>query len=125
MSAVIAKISAVSGEVIANSAKGVRRLKSGDSIFEGETIVAGHDGQAMLQLNDGRKISVGPGESVSVDAEVAAVHSRPDVGNSAVFSKPSTFDKLSKLVKSGGNLDEEIEGEGGDKIGRASCRERV
>ena len=120
MSAIIARISAVSGEVIARAANGgVRRLKSGDAIFEGETIIAGHDGQAMLKLSDGRNVSVGPGESVSVDAEVAAVHSQPDIGNSAVFTKPAALGKLAKLVKAGGNLDDVIDEEGGTAAGNA------
>jgi len=102
---VVAKISSLSGEAFARDAVGkLRRLKLGDSIREGESVVAADGSQVFLKLTDGREISVRPGEVAKIDAEVAA-SVKPDANDSALTHHGKDFHKIAKALTTGGNLD--------------------
>lgn len=58
---VIAKISSISGEAFARDASGkMRRLKVGDAVREGESVVASDGSLVTLKLADGREMAVRP-----------------------------------------------------------------
>ncbi|MFV0370317.1 MAG: retention module-containing protein, partial [Azonexus sp.] len=102
--AVIAQVSSLTGEAFARDASGnLRRLKAGDAIREGETVVAGNGAEVVLSLADGRSMVVGERQSVTVDAEVAAAV-KPDAGDSAVAQK-SGFQKIAAALQDGDDLD--------------------
>ncbi|MBS4018836.1 MAG: retention module-containing protein, partial [Dechloromonas sp.] len=107
----IAKVSSLSGEVFARTADGtLRRLRTGDSITEGETIVAGQNGRTRLILADGREINIGPRESVAMNAEVAA-NPPPAAEDSAFFSRPREVRNLARALQEGENLDDLVDEE--------------
>lgn len=70
---VIAKVSSLNGEAYVKNAAGeLRRLKQGDSIYEGESVVTMDGARVMLQLADGRDMMLGPDQQARLDTEVAA-----------------------------------------------------
>ncbi|MGE5469918.1 MAG: retention module-containing protein, partial [Bacteroidota bacterium] len=102
---VIAKVSSINGEAFARDASGkLHQLKVGDSIREGETVVAADGSQILLTLVDGREITVRPGEIARIDAEVGALV-KPDASDSAVVNHEQGFQKIAKAIATGGNLD--------------------
>ncbi|HJV93321.1 MAG TPA: retention module-containing protein, partial [Azonexus sp.] len=106
---IIAKVSSLSGEAyVRDSAGKLRRLKAGDVIREGEAVVAENGAQVVLQLADGREMTVRPGETAKLDAEVAATV-MPDAGDSAVTNSPNAFQKIAKALTTGGDLDALLE----------------
>ncbi|WP_205629916.1 retention module-containing protein, partial [Dechloromonas denitrificans] len=106
---VIAQVSALSGEAFArDSAGNLRRLKVGDAIREGESVVAGEGAHVMLRLADGRDMMVRPGEVAKLDAEVAAPV-KPDATDSAVVNNQKGFEKIAKALTAGGDLDALLE----------------
>ncbi|WP_265947901.1 retention module-containing protein [Dechloromonas sp. A34] len=106
---VIAKVSSLSGEAYARDNAGkLRRLKAGDAIREGETVVAGDGAQVVLLLADGREMTVLPGETARLDAEVAALV-KPDASDSAVVNNPDEFERIAKALATGGDLDALLE----------------
>ena len=109
MAQVIAKITALFGQAYARDSAGrMRRLKLGDLIREGETVVVSDDSQAILKLADGRDMTVRPSQSVRLDGEVAAAV-KPDATDSSVVNNQKGFQKLAKALAKGGNLDDLIE----------------
>ena len=67
MAQIIAKVGNLTGEAFARDAAGnARRLKSGDVIREGETVVATEGAQVQLKMADGREMTVCPGETVKM-----------------------------------------------------------
>ena len=67
---VIAKVSSLTGEAYARNAEGrLRRLKVGDEIREGESVVTADGAQVVLQLADGRLLTVVPGDVVRIEIE--------------------------------------------------------
>ena len=109
MAQIIAKVGNLTGEAFARDAAGnARRLKSGDVIREGETVVASEGAQVQLKMADGREMTVRPGETVKMDAEVAA-EIKPDAADSAVANNPKEFQKIAKAISSGGDLDALLE----------------
>jgi large repetitive protein len=111
MSQAIAKVSNVSGEVFARSTDGtVRRLRSGDSVMEGESVISGQSGRATLVLADGRIVNIGPRESVAVNAEMSA-DPAPGRDDSAFFAKPKEVRNIAKALQDGDNLDDVIDEE--------------
>ncbi|MCE1240295.1 MAG: retention module-containing protein, partial [Azonexaceae bacterium] len=107
--AVIAKVSSINGEAFARDQSGnLRRLKVGDAVREGETVVAGNGAEVVLKLADGRDMVVGQRESVTLDAEVAA-QVKPDATDSAVSSNEKGFQKIASALTDGGNLDDLLE----------------
>ncbi|UCV29450.1 retention module-containing protein [Ferribacterium limneticum] len=110
-SQIIAKVSELSGQAFArDSAGNMRRLKLGDVIREGESVVAADGAKLVLALADGREMSVRPGETVRLDAEVAAAV-KPDAADSAVVNNQAGFQKIAKALQSGGDLDALLEEE--------------
>ena len=104
-SAGVAQVSSLNGEAFARDAAGkLRRLKVGDSIREGESVVAADGSQVQLTLNDGREISVRPGEVAKLDAEVAATV-KPDATDSAVINPGHGFEKVANALTTGNSLD--------------------
>jgi T1SS-143 domain-containing protein len=110
-STVIAKVSSVSGEAYArDSAGNSRRLKAGDVIREGETVVTANGGEVVLALADGRSMVVVERQSVTLDAEVAA-QDKPDAADGGVASSEVGFEQLAGLIAEGGDLDALVEAE--------------
>ncbi|MFZ2367898.1 MAG: retention module-containing protein, partial [Azonexus sp.] len=110
-SVVVAKVTSLSGEAFARDAAGkLRRLKLGDAIREGESVVASDGSQVLLKLTDGREIEVRPGEVAKLDAEVAALV-KPDATDSAVADHGKGFEKITKALTRGGSLDALLEEE--------------
>ena len=110
-SQIIAKVSELSGQAFArDSAGNMRRLKLGDVIREGESVVAADGAKLVLALADGREMSVRPGETVRLDAEVAATV-KPDAADSAVVNDQTGFQKIAKALQSGSDLDALLEEE--------------
>ncbi len=108
---VIAKVAALSGEAFARDAAGkMRRLKLGDVIREGETVLSADGGQVILQLADGRQMPVRPGDVARIDVEVGAPV-KPNATDSAVANDKKGFQKIAKALNSGGNLDQLLEEE--------------
>ncbi|QRM19024.1 type I secretion C-terminal target domain-containing protein [Dechloromonas sp. TW-R-39-2] len=108
---VIAKVSSMSGEAFARDGSGkMRRLKVGDSIREGESVVSSDGSQVVLKLADGREMTVRPGEVARIDAEVGAPI-KPDAADSAVINNPKGFQKIAKAITGGGDLDSLLEQE--------------
>ena len=108
---VIAKVSELSGQVFVRDGAGnMRRLKLGDVIREGESVVAADGAKVVLALADGREMTVRPGETVRLDAEVAAAV-KPDAADSAVVNDQQGFQKIAKALQSGGDLDALLEEE--------------
>ena len=106
---VIAKVSVLSGQAFArDSAGNMRRLKLGDVIREGESVVAGQGANVVLALADGREMNVRPGETAKIDAEVAAAI-KPDASDSAVANNQPGFQKITQALQSGGSLDDLLE----------------
>ncbi|MDP2882175.1 MAG: retention module-containing protein, partial [Azonexus sp.] len=88
----------------------MRRLKLGDAIHEGESVVAADGAKVVLTLADGREMTVRPGETATIDAEVAATI-KPDATDSAVVNNQDGFKKIASALKSGGDLDALLEEE--------------
>ncbi|MBL8403970.1 MAG: retention module-containing protein, partial [Dechloromonas sp.] len=106
---IIAKVSVLSGQAFArDSAGNMRRLKLGDVIREGESVVAAQGANVVLALADGRELNVRPGETARIDAEVAAAVP-PDASDSALTNNPQGFQKITQALQSGGNLDDLLE----------------
>src|SRR5574343_537371 len=106
---IIAKVSVLSGQAFArDSAGNMRRLKLGDAIREGESVVAAQGANVVLALADGREMNVRPGETARIDAEVAAVI-LPDATDSALTSNKQGLQKITQALQSGGNLDDLLE----------------
>ncbi|MBS1132014.1 MAG: hypothetical protein H6R16_3016, partial [Proteobacteria bacterium] len=106
---VVAKISELSGQAFArDSAGNTRRLKFGDVIREGESVVAADGAKVVLVLADGREMTVRPGETARIDAEVAAAV-MPDASDSAVVNDQNSFQKIAKALQSGSDLDALLE----------------
>ncbi len=109
MAQIIAKVGNISGEAFARDASGNgRRLKSGDVIREGETVVASEGALVQLKLADGREMTVRPGEVAKMDAEVAA-EIKPDATDSAVANNQAGFQKITQALSGGSDLDSLIE----------------
>ncbi|MGB4065680.1 MAG: retention module-containing protein, partial [Azonexus sp.] len=121
---VVAQVSVLSGQAFArDSAGNMRRLKLGEAIREGESVVAADGAKVVLTLADGREIDVRPGETAKIDAEVAAAI-KPDATDSAVVNNQDGFKKIASALKSGSDLDTLLEeeapaaglvGQGGDE----------
>ncbi|NTV71318.1 MAG: retention module-containing protein, partial [Azonexaceae bacterium] len=121
---VVAQVSVLSGQAFArDSAGNMRRLKLGDSIREGESVVAADGAKVVLTLADGREIDVRSGETAKIDAEVAAAI-KPDATDSALVNNQDSFKKIASALKSGSDLDALLEeeapaaglaGQGGDE----------
>ena len=108
---VIAKVSSLSGEAFARDSSGkMRRLKVGDVIREGESVVSADGGQVILQLADGRTMTVRPGEVAKIDAEVGAPI-KPDAADSSLVNNQKGFQKIAKAITGGGDLDSLLEQE--------------
>ncbi|MDE2441028.1 MAG: retention module-containing protein, partial [Betaproteobacteria bacterium] len=106
---IIAKVSALSGQAYARDSSGnMRRLKLGDVIREGESVVAGQGADVVLALADGREMNVRPGETAKIDTEVVSVV-MPDASDSAVASNPQGFQKITQALQSGASLDDLLE----------------
>ncbi|KAB2919080.1 MAG: retention module-containing protein, partial [Dechloromonas sp.] len=106
---IIAKVTSLSGEAYARNAEGrLRRLKAGDEIREGESVVTADGAQVVLQLADGRQLTVLPGDVVRIDAEVAAEF-KPDASDSVVANDPKAFRKISEALARGEDLDALLE----------------
>ncbi|MBS1140235.1 MAG: hypothetical protein H6R13_1688, partial [Proteobacteria bacterium] len=106
---VVAKVSELSGQAFArDSAGNMRRLKLGDVIREGESVVAADGAKVVLALADGREMTVRPGETARIDAEVAAAV-KPDAADSAVVNDQNGFQKIAKALQSGSDLDALLE----------------
>ncbi|MCG2578972.1 retention module-containing protein, partial [Dechloromonas sp. XY25] len=106
---IIAKVSVLSGQAYArDSAGNTRRLKLGDAIREGESVVAGQGANVVLALVDGREMTVRPGETAKIDAEVVAAV-MPDGSDSAVVNNPQDFQKITQALQSGASLDDLLE----------------
>jgi len=104
-SVIVAKVTSLSGEAFARDAAGkVRHLKLGDTIREGESVVASDGSQVVLALADGREMTVRSGEVAKLDAEVAA-QVKPDATDSALVNNPQGFQKIAKAIASGSSLD--------------------
>ncbi|UCV16184.1 cadherin-like domain-containing protein [Quatrionicoccus australiensis] len=105
-SQVIAKVSSITGEAFARDGAGkLRRLKAGDAIREGESVVASDGSQVNLALADGREMTVRPGEVARLDAEVGAPV-KPDAADSAVADHgKGGLQKIAKALTSGNSLD--------------------
>ncbi|WP_264179201.1 retention module-containing protein [Ferribacterium limneticum] len=88
----------------------MRRLKLGDAIREGESVVAADGANVVLTLADGREMTVRPGETAKIDAEVAATI-RPDAADSAIVNNQDGFKKIASALKSGSDLDALLEEE--------------
>lgn len=109
MAQIIAKVGNISGEAFARDASGnARRLKSGDVIREGETVVASEGALVQLKLADGREMTVRPGEVAKMDAEVAA-EIKPDATDSAVANNQLGFQKITQALSGGSDLDSLLE----------------
>ncbi|OMG52012.1 hypothetical protein BJN45_15240, partial [Azonexus hydrophilus] len=118
-SPVIAKVASLTGEAYArDSAGNLRRLKAGDVIREGETVVSGNGSQVVLTLADGRDMVIGEREAVKVDAEVAA-QEKPDASDSAVAKTVGGFDQLASALTEGGDLDALLEAPAAGEAGAA------
>ena len=108
-SSIFAKVTSLTGEAYVRNAEGqLRQLKLGDVIREGESVVSSDNAQVVLQLADGRQLSVVPGDVVRIDAEVAA-ETKPDATDSAVSNDPKALTDLTQALASGQNLDELLE----------------
>ena len=106
---IIAKVSVLSGQAYAkDSAGNMRRLKVGDAIREGESVVAAQGANVVLALTDGREMNVRPGETARIDSEVSAAV-RPDASDSALTNSKQDFQKITQALSSGSNLDDLLE----------------
>ncbi|MCH2219916.1 MAG: retention module-containing protein, partial [Dechloromonas sp.] len=106
---IIAKVSVLSGQAYAKDTAGnMRRLKVGDAIREGESVVAAQGANVVLALVDGREITVRPGETARIDAEVAAAVP-PDASDSGIATNKQGFQAITQALKSGSNLDDLLE----------------
>ncbi len=77
------KVELVEGDVsIYDKSKKPRRVAVGDSVFEGEGIVTGKDGELHLNMEDGGFIAVRPGTKMSI----VAYQARGDEGDKGLFS---------------------------------------
>ncbi|MBT9614409.1 MAG: hypothetical protein IV108_14190, partial [Burkholderiales bacterium] len=80
----IATVLSVDGQAFArNPAGGMRALKAGDVLLEGDTIVTMPGGQVQLAFLDGQLLNVLPNETFKLGAEVSTT-TRPSVGEAAL-----------------------------------------
>ena len=108
---VVAHLSVLSGQAfVRDSAGNTRRLKLGDAIREGESVVAADGAKVVLALADGREMAIRPGETAKIDSEVAA-QIKPDAADSSVANDPQGFQKIVAALKSGNDLDSLLEEE--------------
>ncbi|MFV5215092.1 retention module-containing protein, partial [Azonexus caeni] len=111
MAAVIAKVLSINGEAFARDASGkLRPLKVGDVLHEGETVVSGNGAQVVLAMNDGRSVTVGAQQSVTLDAEVAALE-KPDASDSALAHDGKALAPIAAVIAQGSDLDALLEEE--------------
>lgn len=77
------KVELVEGEVtVSDKSKRTRRVAVGDSIFEGEGIVTGKDGELHLNMEDGGFIAVRPNTRMSI----ATYRAEGDSEDKGIFS---------------------------------------
>ncbi len=83
---VIATVVSVQGNVFARSANGsMRKLAAGDTLLQGEIIVAGADGHAELQMADGTRLAINAHESFQFGPETTQA-TAPDASEAAVLT---------------------------------------
>ena len=102
----VARVAALQGQVFAQDEKGnLRQLKLDDPIYEGEVLVTGMGASVELAMQDGRTLNVPANETLTFDAEVAALE-KPDATDSALLESGKSAEKIIQAVKEGGSLDE-------------------
>jgi hypothetical protein len=67
--AVAGTVDSLSGAMsVARMNGSTAQLKAGDSVSEGDTLTAGHDGWALLEMSDGASITLRPNTRLRIDA---------------------------------------------------------
>ena len=113
----VARVAALQGQVFAQDEKGnLRQLKLDDPIYEGEVLVTGMGASVELAMQDGRTLNVPANETLTFDAEVAALE-KPDATDSALLESGKSAEKIIQAVKEGGSLDELLEETAAGNVG--------
>lgn len=103
MTQFVAELVFAGGEVFVHDGLGSdRRVHSGDTLKEGETLVTHTGAQAELALADGRTIVMGSNETVHLDASVASLD-KPDVEDAAFFAGAADLSRIFQSL--GGELE--------------------
>ena len=98
MAAVVARVTNLTGQAFARDPDGnLRQLRSGDPVREGEVVQTADGGRVQLTTVDGRAVSLGAGEAIKLDAEVAAPD-LPDATTSSVQATQPVLAKVSRTV---------------------------
>lgn len=104
---IVAHVVSLQGEAYARSADGSRRrLKEGDAIHVGETVVTGKDAVMVLACTDGQQMTLLPEETFQMSAEVAADF-QPEPKQAAVGA--GEIDSIVQAIEQGGDLDQALE----------------
>ncbi|TQE99400.1 MAG: retention module-containing protein, partial [Spiribacter salinus] len=107
MAEVIAIVQEVEGDVWARSADGeMRLLRSGDSVFAGETVVTAQDARVNLDLDNGETVQLAGGQSLFMSTEMLA-DAEPSSEEQAV-TDPGAEEVLA-LLEGDGDILEELE----------------
>ena len=94
----VARVAALQGQVFAQDEKGnLRQLKLDDPIYEGEVLVTGMGASVELAMQDGRTLNVPANETLTFDAEVAALE-KPDATDSALLESGKSAEKIIQAV---------------------------
>ena len=103
----IATVLSVEGQGFArNPAGGMRALKAGDVLLEGDTIVTMPGGHVQLAFLDGQLLNVLPNETFKLGAEVSPI-TRPSVGEAALAS--TDVDRVIQALERGGDINAELD----------------
>ena len=106
---VIAVVTEIKGEVFAKAPDGsMRRLKSGDSLHEGEVVVTSAGGSAEVTNLDGQAMAIGEQQTVTLDSEVAGT-AKPDAADASVSLGQTDAERVIQALTTGVDINEILE----------------
>ena len=105
----VARVAAIRGEVFARDQDGVSRpLRSGDFIFDNESVVTGDNSAVDLSDMNGQPLNLGARETLAMDAEVLALDGT-GASDSALAVSGDDFSRVIAALNEGQSLDNLLE----------------
>ncbi|MDZ4251514.1 MAG: retention module-containing protein, partial [Sulfuritalea sp.] len=107
---VIGKVASVEGQVFAKGPKGgMRQLKVGDSVFEGEVIQTPSGGRVELAFNNGTAYFLRDKEAVTLDGMVFGDRTVDAKEAALMPGKGGELDDIARAIAEGNSLDKLLE----------------
>ncbi|MBI3095524.1 MAG: retention module-containing protein, partial [Rhodocyclales bacterium] len=107
---VIGKVASIEGQVFAKGPKGgMRQLKVGDSVFEGEVIQTPAGGRVELAFNNGTAYFLRDKEAVTLDGMVFGDRTVDAKEAALMPGKGGELDDIARAIAEGNSLDKLLE----------------